>query len=53
MATVENCIERNNYIGRETLLLKDFDFQIEAKLLIQPKNTYFNNMIINLLIPKL
>ena len=53
MATVENCIERNNYIGRETLLLKDFDFQIEAKLLIQPKNPYFNNMIINLLIPKL
>jgi len=53
MATVENCIERNNYIGKETLLLKDFDFSIECKLLIQPKNPYFNNMVINLLIPEL
>ena len=53
MATVENCIEKNNYVGKETLLLKNFDFSIECKLLIQPKNPYFNNMIINLLIPEL
>ena len=53
MATVENCIEKNNYIGIETLLLNDFNFSIECKLLIQPKNPYFNNMIINLLIPNL
>ena len=53
MATVENCIEKNNYVGKETLLLKDFDFSIECKLLIQPKNPYFNNIIVNLMIPKL
>ena len=53
MATVENCVEKNNYIGKETPLLKEFDFSIECKLLIQPKNPYFNNMIINLLIPEL
>ena len=53
MATVENCIEKNNYVGRETLLLKDFDFSIECKLLIQPKNPYFNNMEIKLLIPEI
>ena len=53
MATVENCIEKNNYKGKETLLLKDFDFSIECKLLIQPKNPYFNNIIVNLTIPKL
>ena len=53
MATVENCIEKNNYMGKETLLLSNFDFSIECKLLIQPKNPMFNNMIINLLIPEL
>ena len=53
MAIVENCIEKNNYVGRETPLLKEFDFSIECKLLIQPKNPLFNNMIINLLIPEL
>ena len=53
MATVENCIEKNNYAGKETLLLKNFDFSIECKILIQPKNPYFNNMIINLLIPQI
>ena len=51
MATVENCVEKNNYIGNETIMLKEFDFSIECKLLIQPKNPYLNNMIINLLIP--
>ena len=53
MATVENCIEKNNYVGNETLLLKDFDFSIECKLLIQPKNPKFHNMIINLTIPEI
>ena len=53
MATVENCIEKNNYVGKETLLLKDFDFSIECKILIQPKNEFFHNMIINLTIPEL
>ena len=53
MATVENCVEKNNYIGKETLLLRDFDFSIECKLLIQPKNPYLNNIIVNLKIPKL
>ena len=51
MATVENCIEKNNYIGKETVLLKEFDFSIECKILIQPKNPHLNNMIVNLLIP--
>ena len=53
MATVENCIEKNNYLGKETLLLKNFDVSVEAKLLIQPKNPNYNNMIINILIPEI
>ena len=53
MATVENCIEKNNYLGKETLLLKNFDVSVEAKLLIQPKNPNFNNMVINILIPEI
>ena len=53
MATVENCIEKNNYIGKETLLLKNFDVSVEAKLLIQPKNPNYNNMIINIIIPEI
>ena len=53
MATVEKCIEKNNYKGKETLLLKDFNFSIECKLSIQPKNQNLNNIIVNLLIPKL
>ena len=53
MATVENCIEKNNYMGKETILLNNFDFSIECKLLIQPKNPRYNNIVINLLIPEL
>ena len=53
MATVENCIEKNNYLGKETLLLKNFDVSVEAKLLIQPKNPNYNNMIINIIIPEI
>ena len=52
MVTAENCIEKNNYIGEEACLLKEFDFSIECKLLIQPKNPFFNNIIVNLRIPE-
>ena len=38
MSTVEECVEKNNYVGKETVLLKEFDISVEAKLLIQPKN---------------
>ena len=55
MATVEECVEKNNYVGTETVLLKEFDVSVEAKLLIQPKNinNEFHNMIINVLIPEI
>ena len=55
MSTVEECVEKNNYVGRETVLLKEFDVSVEAKLLIQPKNinNEFHNMIINVLIPEI
>ena len=50
ISTVENCIERNNYVGKETLILKDLDFMVECKLLIQPKNPNFDNVIVNIII---
>ena len=53
ISTVENCIEKNNYAGIETVLLKQFDVSVEAKLLIQPKNEKFNNMVIDVLIPEI
>ena len=53
MATVEECVEKNNYTGRETILLNKFNISVEAKLLIQPKNKEFNNMIINIIIPEI
>ena len=53
MATVDNCVEKNNYIGNETIMLKEFNFSIECKLLIQPKNEKFNNIIVNMLISDL
>ena len=53
ISTVENCIEKNNYVGIETVLLKQFDVSVEAKLLIQPKNEKFNNMVIDVLIPEI
>ena len=50
ISTVENCIERNNYVGKETLILKDLDFMVECKILIQPKNPNFDNVIVNIII---
>ena len=55
MSSVEECVEKNNYVGKETVILKEFDVSVEAKLLIQPKNinNEFHNMIINVLIPEI
>ena len=53
MSTMQNCIEKNNYEGIDDILLKEFDVSVEAKLLIQPKNKSFDNMIINVLINKI
>ena len=53
MSTVEECVEKNNYVGKETVLLKEFDISVEAKLLIQPKNNNFHNMVIDVLIPEI
>ena len=53
ISTVENCIERNNYAGKETLVLKDLDFMVECKILIQPKNPNFDNVIVNIIINKI
>ena len=50
ISTVENCIERNNYKGKETLILKGLDFLVECKILIQPKNPNFDNVIVNIII---
>ena len=53
MSTMKNCIERNNYMGEETLILNDLNFMVECKLLIQPKNPYFDNVIVNIIIDKI
>ena len=53
MSTMKNCIERYNYIGKETIILKDIDFMIECKILIQPKNPNFDNMVFNIIISKI
>ena len=53
ISTVKNCLEKYNYVGEETLILKEIDFMIECKLLIQPKNPNFDNVIINIIIGKI
>ena len=53
MATSSNCVEKNNYNGTESVLLNEFDLSVEAKLLIQPKNPHFDNMILDIMINEL
>ena len=48
ISTVKNCIEKYNYIGQETDILNGVDLTIECKILIQPKNPNFDNMIFNI-----
>ena len=53
MSTVKNCLEKYNYVGKETVILNDIDLLVECKLLIQPKNPNFDNMIVNITIGKI
>ena len=53
MSTTKNCIERNNYMGQETIILEDINLLVECKILIQPKNPNFDNMIFNIIINKI
>ena len=53
MSTVDDCTEKNNYTGKETLLLKDIDFSMDCKVLIQFENPNFDNTVINIVINKM
>ena len=53
MSTMKNCIEKYNYKGEEIVILKDVDFMVETKILIQPKNPNFDNVICNVIISKI
>ena len=50
LSTVKNCIEKYNYVGKETVILQDIDFMVECKILILPKNPNFDNLIVNITI---
>ena len=50
MATVDNCLEKYNYVGKETLILTDIDFSMDCKILIQQENPNFDNTIVNIFI---
>jgi hypothetical protein len=53
VSTVDNCIEKNNYTGEETLILKDIDFSMDCKVLLQRDNPYFDNTIVNIVVNKM
>jgi hypothetical protein len=53
MSTVDNCTEKNNYNGKETLILKDIDFSMDCKILLQQENPNFDNTIVNIVINKM
>ena len=53
MSTVDNCTEKNNYNGKETLILKDIDFSMDCKILLQQENPYFDNTIVNIVINRM
>ena len=50
-STMENCTENTNFFGKESLIVKDFDLYISTKLLFEPKNQKFDDMIIFMEIP--
>ena len=50
MSTVDNCIERNNYKGKETLILEEVNFGVDCKILIQHENPNFDNTIVDIII---
>ena len=51
MSTIENCTAKNNYIGNEEILVKDFDMEISCKMIIESENKNFDAMIIEINIP--
>ena len=50
MSTVDNCIEKNNYKGKETLILEEVNFSMDCKILIQPENPNFDNTVVDIII---
>ena len=53
MYTIDNCIEKNKYRGKETLILKDVDFYMDCKVLIQYENPFFDNVLVNIVVNKM
>ena len=47
-STVDNCVEKNNYLGKETEILNNLNLTVDCKILIQPENKNFDNTIISI-----
>ena len=50
IATVDNCIEKYNYNGKETLIMEEVNFTMDCKLLIQYENPNFDNIVVDIII---
>ena len=51
MSTIDNCLLKNNYLGKEEILVHEFDMDISCKMIIEAKNKLFDAMIIEINIP--
>jgi hypothetical protein len=52
-STMENCTENTHFFGTESLIVNNFDLFISTKLLFEPKNKKFDDMIIFMEIPEI
>jgi hypothetical protein len=52
-STMENCTENTHFFGTESLIVNNFDLYISTKLLFEPKNKKFDDMIIFMEIPEI
>ena len=51
MSTMDNCIKSNGYKGIEEIMVKDFNLNIEYKMILNSENPNFDNAICTLNIP--
>ena len=53
ISTMDNCVEKYNFKGKENVILNDVDFNMDCKILIQQENPNFDNIIVDLTISKI
>ena len=50
ISTIDNCTERNNFRGKEGEILKNVDFNMDIKVILQSENPNFDNTIVNIFV---